>query len=184
MSAEKMYPNAVFGCGHLSPIGWCGECAMKKLEVNSSYGKKMGVALFECGHLSLGPDCAVCGNCEKVEEVMTVKEKTKRMNEGDVWRDDVSGEIGQAFDEVLDELDRATVDYGSMAGAHEGYAVILEELDELWTLVKKKQKDHGRYKPEMRHEACQVAAMAIRFMLDVCGDDLTERADEYTETDE
>lgn len=24
---EKRFPNAVFGCGHLSPIGWCGSCA-------------------------------------------------------------------------------------------------------------------------------------------------------------
>ncbi len=33
---KKAYPNAVFGCGHLSPIGWCGECAMR---TNGSYGK-------------------------------------------------------------------------------------------------------------------------------------------------
>lgn len=100
----------------------------------------------------------------------------------DVWRDDVSGEVGLAFDEVLDELDRAFVKHGSTASAHEGYAVILEELDELWTLVKRRSRSRESL-AQMRHEACQVAAMAIQFMLD-CGDDSTERADEYTETED
>lgn len=42
---------------------------------------------------------------------------------------------------------------------HEGYAVILEELDELWQLVKAKAFDG----PSAYHEAIQVAAMAVRF---------------------
>ena len=100
-----------------------------------------------------------------------------------IERDDVSNELGQAFDEVLDELDRASI-YRPMASAHEGYAVILEELDELWAYVKRKQATHGALKTEMRYEACQVAAMAVRFMLDVCADDSTEKADEGTETDD
>lgn len=178
---EKTYPNAVFGCGHLSPIGWCGQCAtkeipmsdVKKLEASSAYGKLGGI---RCDGDHPEPRCgARQGQCWRDEPLTAPK---------DVWREDVSGEVGQAFDEVLDELDRATVDYPPMNGAHEGYAVILEELEELWTLVRKKQRDHGRYKPEMRHEACQVAAMAVRFMLDVCGDDSTEKADEYTETED
>ncbi len=49
--------------------------------------------------------------------------------------------------------------------AHEGYAVILEELDELWDEIKKKQsvRDHNR----MRKEAIQAGAMAIRFVHDI-----------------
>lgn len=46
---------------------------------------------------------------------------------------------------------------------HEGYAVILEELDELWVEIKKKKPDTQ----EMRKEAIQVAAMAVRFIEDL-----------------
>ena len=48
---------------------------------------------------------------------------------------------------------------------HHGYAVILEELDELWEEVKKKPRD--RNKDALREEAMQVAAMGIRFMVDL-----------------
>lgn len=115
-----------------------------------------------------------------------------------VWRDDVSGEVGRAFDEVLDELDRAVDAYDPMASAYEGYAVLLEEVDELWDLVRKKQGAHDH--EAMRREACQVAAMAVRFMLDVTphpddvfgGREMTdeeeieacERGDEFTDTEE
>lgn len=44
---------------------------------------------------------------------------------------------------------------------HEGYAVILEELDELWDEVKKNQKNYDLW--AMRKEAIQCAAMCIRF---------------------
>ena len=70
----------------------------------------------------------------------------------------------RAFDEVEDELDRATDKFGAMASAHEGYAILLEELDELWKVVQGSQKEH--VKQEMRDEATQVAAMAIRFVID------------------
>jgi hypothetical protein len=47
---------------------------------------------------------------------------------------------------------------------HEGFAIILEELDELKAEV---FKQHGeRTKEKMRNEALQVAAMALRFMVD------------------
>jgi hypothetical protein len=44
--------------------------------------------------------------------------------------------------------------------SHEGYAVILEEMDELWEDIKA-----GRYQ-QAQLEAKQVAAMAVRFMMD------------------
>jgi hypothetical protein len=53
-----------------------------------------------------------------------------------------------------------------MTTVHEGYAIIAEELDELWDLVRANQNRHDR--AAMRREAMQIAAMAIRFMEDLC----------------
>lgn len=84
----------------------------------------------------------------------------KKLSAGD--RD----KITCALLEVHVELERATEKCRPMASAHEGYAVILEEMDEL--------KEHVWSKPSkrdllaMREEAIQVAAMAVRFMIDVC----------------
>lgn len=79
-------------------------------------------------------------------------------------------EMGQravdvAFD-VTAELASAIARYPAMNSSHEGYAVILEELDELWDEVKKKPS--VRSKTAMREEAIQVAAMAMRFVIDIC----------------
>ena len=74
----------------------------------------------------------------------------------------------RAIYEVCAELGHARRHHPDMNSPHEGYAVILEELDELWDEVRRKdeQQDLGR----MRAESCQVAAMAIRFMTDICGE--------------
>lgn len=48
--------------------------------------------------------------------------------------------------------------------SHEAYGVLLEEVDELWDEVKKRVID----RKAMRKEAIQVAAMAIRFVMNVC----------------
>lgn len=62
---------------------------------------------------------------------------------------------------VADELKRAMAKFGPFRNGHEGYAVILEELDELWQEVK-----HGSH-ARAREEAVQVAAMALRFLVDL-----------------
>ena len=74
--------------------------------------------------------------------------------------------IGNSLAEELDaELGKARKGYAPLNSAHEGYAVLLEEVDELWDEVK---KNRGERDPErMRREAIQVAAMAIRFIQDV-----------------
>lgn len=81
--------------------------------------------------------------------------------------------------DVIAELAKARATHAPMNGHHEGYAVILEELDELW--VECKSNTHAKNTPEserpvlraakrlrMRKEALQVAAMAVRFIEDVC----------------
>jgi len=68
--------------------------------------------------------------------------------------------------EVVAELVRARETYPDMVSAHEGYAILKEEVDELWTEVKKRPLLRSRER--MRAEAIQIAAMAIRFIEDVC----------------
>lgn len=53
-----------------------------------------------------------------------------------------------------------------MNSAHEAYAILLEEVDELWDHVKMNQKK--RDLKAMQQEAIQVAAMALRFAAEVC----------------
>lgn len=69
--------------------------------------------------------------------------------------------------EALAELRRArnVLHHGPMHSAHEGYAVILEELDELWDEVRKHRSLENL--AAMRREAIQVAAMAIAFVVEV-----------------
>ena len=76
--------------------------------------------------------------------------------------------IGNSLAEELDDsLYKAITKHATFNSAHEGYAVILEELDELWDEVKAWQPDNHRA-TEMRKEAIHVAVMAIRFIKDVC----------------
>jgi hypothetical protein len=49
---------------------------------------------------------------------------------------------------------------------HEGYAIIKEELDELWNEIKK-SKDSRIGTLEMIREAIQIGAMALAFAVEV-----------------
>ena len=69
----------------------------------------------------------------------------------------------KAVDLVHAELIAAKKMFPPMTTLHYGYAVILEELDELWDEIKKKQPDTEI----LRKEARQVAAMALRFLVDL-----------------
>jgi len=75
----------------------------------------------------------------------------------------------RAMDAILKEFNDASASHSAFHSAHEGYAVILEELEELWEEVMKKAGQ--RSTREMAGEAKQVAAMAMRFMVDMCLED-------------
>ena len=49
----------------------------------------------------------------------------------------------QVLAEVQAELERAVAKHGPMRGPHEGWAVIYEELDELWDEVKASKPRQG-----------------------------------------
>lgn len=78
--------------------------------------------------------------------------------------------VDTALIDVSDELDQAYYNWPDMCSAHEGISLLKEEVDELWDIVKK--KPHKRNLHDMRKEALQIAAMAIRFMVDVCNEEV------------
>ncbi len=71
-----------------------------------------------------------------------------------------------AIDAMKDELQKAVRNWPPHNSAHEAYAVLLEEMDELKAHVWMNQKK--RNLEAMKEEAIQVAAMAIRFAAEVC----------------
>ena len=67
-------------------------------------------------------------------------------------------------------MERAQERFRPFNNAHEGYAVILEELDELWAAVKQNDLRGAR------SEAVHVAAMAIRFIVDLQPEEASDDA--------
>ena len=67
--------------------------------------------------------------------------------------------------QIRREYMRASEPHGRFNTSHEGYAVLLEEVDELWDAIK------NNYAPQiLAAEAVQIAAMALRFLVDVCSE--------------
>jgi hypothetical protein len=66
--------------------------------------------------------------------------------------------------EIVAEIERARRKHAPMRGPHEGYAVLLEEVDELWDEVKRRDPDLAA----MRKEAIQIAAMGLAFAVEAC----------------
>lgn len=81
----------------------------------------------------------------------------------------IDEKLNAIFDDIDEELVSALTKFPPFNSAHEGFSVLNEEVDELWEHVRGKQG--SRSVAEMRKEAVQVAAMAIRFVLDVCDSD-------------
>lgn len=77
--------------------------------------------------------------------------------------------LGEAITDVLAELARAEAKFGAFRSNHEGYAVLLEEMDELWDGIKRKPRDMDR----VRSEAVQVTVIGLKFLL-CCGEPLEE----------
>jgi len=72
---------------------------------------------------------------------------------------------GEAFVRVRAELVSATKQYGKFKSEHEGIAIIEEEFLELRREVFRKHNERNIYSPAT--EATQLAAMAIRFLVDL-----------------
>ena len=76
--------------------------------------------------------------------------------------------LEEAIKLSTDELEKATAKFGPFSSAHEGWAIMQEEMDELWEEIKAKHATDEVRQTFLRNEAKQVAAMALRFLMDVC----------------
>lgn len=76
------------------------------------------------------------------------------------WENDP---VNRVLQEVGTELKKARAKHPNFTTTHHGYAVILEELDELWDHVKADTATGS----EARKECLQIAAMALRFIIDL-----------------
>ncbi len=71
---------------------------------------------------------------------------------------------------VSNELDSANEKFPMFNSSHEGYAVLKEEVDELWDEIKANKKPGAMIK--QKDEAIQIAAMAIKFVMSCCDEHL------------
>lgn len=74
------------------------------------------------------------------------------------------GNIDYFLSLVREEICRAYKNHRPLNSLHEGYAVILEEVDELWDEVRKKAEKRAPY--DVLNELIQIAAMAARTAID------------------
>lgn len=81
--------------------------------------------------------------------------------------------VASVLEAIRQEVVKATAKYPPMNSAHEAWAVLFEEVDELWEEVRAKQGE--RDLDAMRTECIQVAAMAVRFILDICTEDKVQK---------
>jgi len=112
-----------------------------------------GLMLYERAGFGLGREVVPAGPEDLKEIVRLVKQ----------------GALLDQYPEMLEvmyEFCRAKNLHPNWKSSHEGWALIKEELDELWDEIRRKEKDQDFF--QMRTEAMQVAAMGIRFMIDIC----------------
>ena len=70
-------------------------------------------------------------------------------------------ETNEALGLIEIEFTEAQKKFSRFNNSHEGYAVILEELDEMWDEIKANRRI------STKKEAVQVGAMALRFLGDL-----------------
>jgi len=79
----------------------------------------------------------------------------------------------------MQEKEEALDKYGHFNSTHEAYAVLQEEVDEFWDLVKKPNYDNFQFtgsrehkKQQMINELTQVAAIAQRAIEELTNDEI------------
>ncbi len=67
---------------------------------------------------------------------------------------------------IESEYIRASGLYPDFHSNHEAYAVIKEEVDELWDAIKKEKNVKGN--DQIRHELIQIGAMVVKYLDNLC----------------
>ena len=75
--------------------------------------------------------------------------------------------LQEILEDIKEEFEVASKKWKGFNSLHEAYAIVLEEVNELWEEVKASQKNSSRIK-FAREEAIQVATMVIRLIFDCC----------------
>ncbi len=96
-----------------------------------------------------------------------------------MYREDMTPDQEFAVQQVVTEFLRASNKFPRFHSEHEGYAVLKEEVDELWDAIKdnKRTTNHERIV-----EAIQVGAMALRYVHDLMTSetaDILDRGNDY-----
>ena len=74
--------------------------------------------------------------------------------------------LGDVLNAIRSEVIRAKGIFpGNFVNQHEAYAVILEEIDELWDEIKKNQRNYDLI--AQKKEATQAAAMLVRLLVEL-----------------
>ena len=71
--------------------------------------------------------------------------------------------IDDAIQSILVEFKKAESKFPEFRSEHEGYGVLLEEVDELWDEIRNNKRPGAEER--MREEAAQVGAMALKFII-------------------
>lgn len=75
-------------------------------------------------------------------------------------------EIESIITEIKTEYERSKKLYNDFNSNHEAYAVILEELDEVWDEIKKTKEIRGN--ENIHKELIQVGAMVVKYIENLC----------------
>jgi len=86
--------------------------------------------------------------------------------------------IDDAIQSILVEFKKAESKFPEFRSEHEGYGVLLEEVDELWDEIRNNKRPGAEER--MREEAAQVGAMALKFIIML---DSKNKTTEHTSAD-
>lgn len=145
MSQEQHILDGLLNCPHCN-----GRPLVKQI---GSIEKNMIIRCSKCNYEVSSRDVAGLTSRSDYEwnRIIIVK---KMVEETDV--------LALIIEQVRSEYIRASsVHPKSFSSAHEGYAILKEEVDEMWDAIKEDDVQHAR------REAIQVGAMAIRFLMDL-----------------
>lgn len=72
-----------------------------------------------------------------------------------------------AANKAVEELVSARKLFDTMRGPHEGWAILYEEVCELWDEVRNNKRSDAEYLDALYKEALQVTAMGLAFMVEI-----------------